>query len=403
MDGVMEIGRQADRRHGGKIERSIGFHPNFCAQKAKGGQRFQGRMLHKKAWKQKRPGPFIDHSIPNQQSWWITTACSRYSPSSYSQYLGYPLTSSHSHSSVSQHRHHSTRPAATAHPHTPTGHYHSSPDSRTFSAPSNPHHHPHLSQNQVTTQKTSTTSTHRQTQSHSHQHQPHSHRSAGVSCSHDQKAADHTSHRQTDPSSRSNQAKRVKAWKRCPPRGNCSHAGSCAAETASAVSACGDAAHAASGVGRRVRGSPQWSGWSLDCWGCACSSIVGVGNARRSRWALWCRYWGFPPFPAGLKEIVVLLGDKVEPSAQISNAVPEEKLTASREAFTHNIPQSANDIDQFLDFPSLWVELFPHPRVFISHRIQLRSYLDQLIFKEDISKDRKVMDEQEGHKLALKS
>jgi hypothetical protein len=61
------------------------------------------------------------------------------------------------------------------------------------------------------------------------------------------------------------------------------------------------------------------------------------------------------------------------------------ELTASREPLTHNIPQSADDIDQLLDFPSLQAKLFPHPRIFIPHRIELRSYLNQLVSKRKTS------------------
>src|SRR6266567_4442532 len=63
----------------------------------------------------------------------------------------------------------------------------------------------------------------------------------------------------------------------------------------------------------------------------------------------------------------------------------KRKLTAPWEPLAHNIPQTADYVDQFLDFPPLRRQLFPHPRVFIPHRIQLRSHLNQLDLKREKS------------------
>ena len=55
----------------------------------------------------------------------------------------------------------------------------------------------------------------------------------------------------------------------------------------------------------------------------------------------------------------------------------KRKLTTSREPLPHHIPQSAHYIDQLLHFPPFSSQLIPYTSIFITHRVELGSNLDQ--------------------------
>ena len=54
-----------------------------------------------------------------------------------------------------------------------------------------------------------------------------------------------------------------------------------------------------------------------------------------------------------------------------------ERRTSAREAHADDIPQTPDDADELLDLAPLRGELFPHARVLVAHRAELRRDLGQ--------------------------